>query len=197
MDHAAYLMPAPTPPAVTGTVSQTFEILFDSGFNANSYRGPDVSVIHRLDRRPAPLHPGHQRRVRPGDGTNSTIGTNLYNPTPSLPNFSAGFATHLPGQYLAAVAQTKDNLTLGTAYPFQLDGRWLHAFNGPGIGATTSAITGFSNAIYGNFRYNGLLNRPAQWASPTSRPTPSAWTKTTTPATWKTGSWRSRAPTAR
>ena len=144
---------------VTGTVSQTFEILFDSGFNANSSAGRTLRInIGSTDGQL--LYTQATNGTFALGGANSTIGTNLYNPTPSLPNFSAGFATDLPGQYLAAVAQTKNNLTLGTAYPFQLDGRWLHAFNGPGIGATTSAITGFSNAIYGNFRYNGLLNPP-------------------------------------
>ncbi len=58
-------------------------------------------------------------------------------------------------------------------YPFTLDGRWLHAFNGPGIGtqnttpfplswSTTTGgnfnIPNYSvpQSTYGNFRYNGL-----------------------------------------
>ena len=51
--------------------------------------------------------------------------------------------------------------------PFILDGRWLHAFNGPGLGTQCTAATinygnyanlrlDVPNSTYGNFRYNGL-----------------------------------------
>ena len=51
--------------------------------------------------------------------------------------------------------------------PFILDGRWLHAFNGPGMGTQSTAVTinygnyanltlNVPNSTYGNFRYNGL-----------------------------------------
>ena len=51
--------------------------------------------------------------------------------------------------------------------PFILDGRWLHAFNGPGMGTQNTAVTinnsnfanltlNVPNSTYGNFRYNGL-----------------------------------------
>ncbi len=43
-------------------------------------------------------------------------------------------------------------------FPFILDGRWLHAFNGPGMGAIVSSVTGVPNSYYGNFRYNAALN---------------------------------------
>lgn len=63
--------------------------------------------------------------------------TSLINPTPA-PGYPSGFHTDLPGQYLVAGTGT---------HQFVLDGRWLHAFNGPGMAAI---------AVHGNFRYNGL-----------------------------------------
>ena len=53
-------------------------------------------------------------------------------------NPTQGTTTTLPGQSLIAATGTPR---------FILDGRWLHAFNGPGM--TT-------NAVHANFRYNGL-----------------------------------------
>ena len=49
--------------------------------------------------------------------------------------------------YLVQAVANNTNLSNSTAFPFILDGRWLHAFNGPGM--TT-------NAVEANFRYNGL-----------------------------------------
>ena len=68
--------------------------------------------------------------------------TTLINPTVTT-SFPTGYVTQLPGQYLAAAAGG----TLTGVCQFILDGRWLHAFNGPGM--TT-------NAVHANFRYNGL-----------------------------------------
>ena len=68
--------------------------------------------------------------------------TTLINPTVTT-SFPTGYVTQLPGQYLTAAASG----TLTGVCQFILDGRWLHAFNGPGI--TT-------NAVHANFRYNGL-----------------------------------------
>ena len=59
-----------------------------------------------------------------------------------LPRNPTGYTTQLPGQYLVAAPAARPGHR-----PFILDGRWLHAFNGPGM--TT-------NAVHGNFRYNGL-----------------------------------------
>ncbi len=139
---------------VTGTVSQTFEILFDSGFNANSAAGRTLQInIGPTDGQL--LYTQDTNGQFALGGVNSTIGTNLYNPT-------QGLTTDLPGQYLAAVALTKNNLTLGTAYPFQLDGRWLHAFNGPGIGV---------HDLLGHRRLQrGIRELPVQ-RSPQSSPT--------------------------
>jgi len=68
--------------------------------------------------------------------------TTLINPTVTT-SFPTGYVTQLPGQYLSAAAGG----TLTGVCQFILDGRWLHAFNGPGM--TT-------NAVHANFRYNGL-----------------------------------------
>ena len=68
--------------------------------------------------------------------------TTLINPTVTT-SYPTGYATQLPGQYLVAAAGG----TLTGVCQFILDGRWLHAFNGPGM--TT-------NAVHANFRYNGL-----------------------------------------
>ena len=69
--------------------------------------------------------------------------TTLINPTVTT-SYPTGYATQLPGQYLVAAAGG----TLTGVCQFILDGRWLHAFNGPGM--TT-------NAVHANFRYNGPI----------------------------------------
>ena len=56
-----------------------------------------------------------------------------------------------PGSTSSSRRRRFANDSSGTADPFTLDGRWLHAFNGPGM--TT-------NAVYGNFRYNGHSSQP-------------------------------------
>ena len=101
----------------TGVVNQTFEVLVDN--TAGAMR------VFRVN-------------INPTDQT-----TTLLNPTtPNPNNYPNGYTTQLPGQYLVAAAGSP----LGTAQ-FILDGRWLHAFNGPGM--TT-------NAVHANFGYNGL-----------------------------------------
>lgn len=96
-------------------VDQTFEVLLD-----------DVSGAYHVFR----------ININPTENT-----TQLLNPTVT-PTNPAGYTTNLPGQYLVAASPG----ALGAPLPrFVLDGRWLHAFNGPG--RTT-------NAVYGNFRFN-------------------------------------------
>ena len=93
-------------------------------------RRPRLHGEHRADR-------GQFRRCRPRPA-DPTPGRRPCTTSPREPPRS------LPGQSLIA----------GTGTPrFILDGRWLHAFNGPGMAA---------NAVHGNFRYNGLLERPEQ-----------------------------------
>ena len=60
--------------------------------------------------------------------------------------YPTGYNTQLPG-HVPRPGRRRTARNLGTTAPFILDGRWLHAFNGPGM--TT-------NAVHANFRYNGL-----------------------------------------
>ena len=104
-------------------VAQTLEVLADSGYNSwtSMPRVFTVNIAHHR-RGDDPEQP-HSARPRRPHGL---------------------YLTQLPGQYLVAAAS---GTNLGTTFPFILDGRWLHAFNGPGM--TT-------NAVHANFRYNGL-----------------------------------------
>ncbi len=97
-------------PAVTGVISQTFEVIDEDGFN------PGVSDPRRLkviildsDRTARIAHPGYNTR------------------TPA---------------YLFELNLDTD---LADDFQFVLDGRWLHAFNGPGK---------TDDAKYANFRFN-------------------------------------------
>jgi large repetitive protein len=130
------------PPAATGTTTepyttvslnanqpatQTFEIIADSQFNSTT-NAPRTFTIALND-----------------------ASTNLINMGYVLPPSVGGVAvgpaaSQLPGQYLAAIASNNNGNPSGL-FPFSLDGRWLRAFNGPGMAA---------NAYLGNFRYNGL-----------------------------------------
>jgi hypothetical protein len=122
----------------TGAVDQTFEILTDTGFipGSNAARVLTAAIL---------------------DTT-----TTLANPNTNL-NFPNGYLTALPGSYLAALVAAGNGNNLGVQFPFGLDGRWLRAFNGPGIGSQSTQITVGGATInipcstYGNFRYNGAL----------------------------------------
>ena len=135
--HVAYAGPLTVTGTVnitgTGTVNQTFEIIADSGFNPTStaFRTFNVFIV--------PTDAG-------GSSITNGEATALNNPTVAA-NFPTGFLTRTPGAYLFNAIANGTNTALNTNFPFQLDGRWLHAFNGPGMGA---------NAVYGNFRYNGV-----------------------------------------
>src|SRR5271166_3458897 len=108
-----------------GLVDQTLEVLADSGFNSSLTSGRVLTVNIGLTE-------GNSVAAIAGPPPIPAI------PATTLRNPTLGTATTLPGQALIA----------GTGTPrFILDGRWLHAFNGPGM--TT-------NAVYANFRYNGL-----------------------------------------
>ena len=113
---------------MTQPVDQTLEIIFD---NPASNTGMPTSAFSGCCR-------------------SSTV-TTLGNPTLGTVSQPAMQQLNNP---LVANAATQNIAN----YPFILDGRWLHAFNGPGMGASSSSITGTSNAVYGNFRYNAALN---------------------------------------
>jgi hypothetical protein len=122
----------------TQSVAQTFEIL-GVVTAANGNLGFQVEMSQTDSLTYSPL------------GTAiTTTGTNLYNPT-----FNPGNATVLPSQFLI-------NAATGAALPantFVLDGRWLHAFNGPGV-SHAPTLSGFPASYYPNYRYNGALGVP-------------------------------------
>jgi len=110
------------PPTPTGVVSQSLEVLVDT--TNNGYRAFTVNIA-------------------PTDAATTLVSSEV-----SSTNVTTSYNTQLPGTYLQAATSITN---LGTTFPFILDGRWLHAFNGPGM--TT-------NAVYANFRYNGPLQNP-------------------------------------
>jgi len=116
----------------TGVINQTLEILADSGYNVNNNVNRTFTV-----------NIGSTEGNYSKTATPPTLPTTLVNPTPSAPLYPNGYVTQLPGEYLIDAAGG----TLTGTCQFILDGRWLHAFNGPGM--TT-------NAVHANFRYNGL-----------------------------------------
>jgi hypothetical protein len=111
---------------VPGFVDQTLEILNDSGFNpsSNSARTFTVNIGLTEGNSVAAVPPSN-----PG-----TPATHLINATQGTVTGPA--VTSLPGQALIAATGTPR---------FVLDGRWLHAFNGPGM---------TNNAVHANFKFN-------------------------------------------
>ena len=107
-------------------VDQTFEVLYD-----NMTQGDTTTAFSNQGY--------HVLRVSPIDMplTPSTP-TTLNNPTLGTVTSQAMVQYANPGTFAAY-----SNLI---NYPFVLDGRWLHAFNGPGM---------TNNAVHANFRYNG------------------------------------------
>jgi hypothetical protein len=89
----------------------------------------------------------------PGAGNSFNVLTALYNPTlGSTSNLAMNVATGgAPAPSIPA--------SLGS-FSFSLDGRYLRAFNGTGMGATFINVNGVATAVnpaYGNFRYNGPI----------------------------------------
>ena len=87
-------------------------------------------------------------------GANRAFTVDLIDASTTLlnPSYTTGAsATQLPAQYLVASIANGTNMTLpANAYPFVLDGRWLHAFNGTGVAGAGK------NPALGNFKFNGL-----------------------------------------
>ena len=110
-------------PVPTGTpmpVNQTFDIITD---DYNNILGSAVADgVHRVFRISAPDSTTYLNNPTLADFYNDPSWNNGTNTAVQPPSVN---------QY----------------FPFILDGRWLHAFNGPGM--TT-------NAVHANFRYNGL-----------------------------------------
>ena len=106
-------------------VDQTFEVLYD-----NMTQGDTTTAFSNQG--------FHVLRVSPIDmPLTPATPTTLSNPTLGMITSQAMVQYENPGVFAAY-----SNLL---NYPFVLDGRWLHAFNGPGM---------TNNAVYANFRYN-------------------------------------------
>ncbi len=125
--------PGPAGTTYLAPTSQTFEIIADSNFNATSNTARSFTVVIN------PTDAGVNASGSGGTLINATLGTTGAAAEPAI--------SQLPGQYLIASIVNNNNTNLGTAFPFGLDGRWLNAFNGPGMGA---------KAVHANFRYNGI-----------------------------------------
>jgi hypothetical protein len=134
-------------------VTQTFEIIADSGFNSASTVLRSFTI--------AVLDPPLTTNTSISGQIQGSASTNLINWGYNLPSTDTPVlpaASQLPSYYLELLSGNNGNP--GTAFPFSLDGRWLHAFNGPGMGEAPNTITGLPNSTYGNFRYNAPLNVP-------------------------------------
>jgi hypothetical protein len=119
----------PNGPNLLGTygkpVDQTFEVVFDNNDPNNSLGSALADGVHRV------------LRVNPADGT-----TVLNNPTMAARlNLPVG----PPPAVWTSIPAPPQNLAV---LPFSLDGRYLRAFNGPGMGQL---------AVNANFRYNGQI----------------------------------------
>ncbi|AMV38838.1 hypothetical protein [Planctomyces sp. SH-PL62] len=110
---------SPPPTGVTGAINQTFEVVGDGGFVAGSTNPRQLTVV-----------------IAPTD-----VSTNLRNLNNISTTFPTGTNTVTPASRLVPNL----NATFSTQFRFILDGRWLHAFNGPGKS---------TKAKYANFRYN-------------------------------------------
>lgn len=183
-----YVGPQPTNTLYPRAVSQTFQILIDD-FNGSSGIAFSGQGTHAF----------RIGLIDPAVGTYSNPPANTYANYPMpysqtvLNNPSLGFTTpgmfpgwDSPGSNSLPLAYTPTQMALmqwfspfltNSAYQnyqnyqITLDGRWLHAFNGPGLSAqpvafnmSWSTTTGQNYSIsttvpmstYGNFRYNGL-----------------------------------------
>ena len=100
-----------------------------------------------------PLQPVNQTFEILSDITNTTTGNrtflvDLIDHTTTLGNPTNATTTQLPAYYLVN-STNPTNLGNPSAFPFILDGRWLHAFNGTGVAAAGG------NSAWGNFKFNG------------------------------------------
>ena len=126
VDAAGHVSPAPpTALPAPGWSDQTLEVLVD---NTRGQR--DTARLH-----------GQHQPDRPGDRPCSI-------PRLTDPPTHAATSPSCPG--IPRPGRRRRHATWAHC-PFILDGRWLHAFNGPGM--TT-------NAVHANFRYNGPSSQP-------------------------------------
>ncbi len=140
-------------------INQSFEILIDNQYVATS-NGQRQFTVYMSN----PFNV-----TQPLDGGGSLVagtaadpylpagmGTALYNPS-----VGTGLVTQLPGLYIANSANNNQALAANT-FLFTLDGRWQHAFNGPGLGQNINTTTGTPASYYGNLRATGptIINQP-------------------------------------
>ncbi|HKI19825.1 MAG TPA: hypothetical protein VKA15_18195, partial [Isosphaeraceae bacterium] len=121
------------PSAGNQPVDSTLEIL---QVNPAGTPGPNtVFVVSPIDNPVA-----NSPIDNPGAGTAFNTLTALFNPT-------LGSTSNLAMNVAAGIANIGGMAPNLNNFSFSLDGRYLRAFNGPGMGA---------NGVYGNFRYNGM-----------------------------------------
>ncbi len=113
----------------TGTITQSFEIIGDSGYNPNSTNGRVLTI----------------------NVPNSDANAVLANPTVQV-TATQTMVTQLPGLYVQHAAAI--STPLGTN-SFTLDSRWKNAFNGAGAGQNINTTTGLPASYYPNFRFTG------------------------------------------
>jgi hypothetical protein len=187
----SYAGPSPTTNTVLYpyAVSQTFEVLIDDFAAAAGVTTFSGNGFHAFRLSPIDL-PQAINSPQNTSGVGTVMGTALNNPTlgfttpngfpgwdsPSSNNNSLPLA-YIPtqpalSQFMTFANPTNPQTSLGLPnyapytnlanYPFVLDGRWLRAFNGPGMGSQSTTITignvtlSVPLSTYGNFRYNGL-----------------------------------------
>ena len=137
----------------TGAITQSFEVLADSGYNPGSIAG-------RVLRVNIPASDQNAELVNQTVRIQTTAGG--AQPQPQI--------TQLPGFYIKNAIVT--NQPLG-ANSFTLDGRQLHAFNGTGMGQSINTTTGLPASYYPNFRYTGgvpALGQPGLKVPPLTGP---------------------------
>jgi hypothetical protein len=146
-------------------VTQTFEIICDDwqpGATNTQFSGQGYHAFKVSPRdNPTESSTKVSSTFTPPDDLNpaSLPQTVLHNPT-------QGITTQMAWEQYWAAASNGNTATIN--YPFILDGRWLRAFNGPGMRSSFSTATGVSNSVYGNFRYTAGLN--PNWTNPPYSP---------------------------
>ncbi len=169
-----------------GFASQTFEILEDdasSGVHlftlSNNLTNPTLD----------PRNPANNPPPVPSDWASFLyVDPNYINPTNGVTGTNAN------GGYTFTKAASSLAPEWANGVTFTLDGRNMRAFNGPGLTQV------FGSPAVNNAAITCLRLTSPRWpisGSTASTPTPRGWTRITTPATWRTGSSPSRAPTAR
>ena len=149
------VVPNTLPPTAELLVGQTFEILSDDAVNGvGGYR------VFYL---PPPAFPPAAGGTAPGYVGLRQGFTSPQVPPPAPYNnntvYSSTTQSILIGEssYVqpttppASPTNPPINPGIPLNFKFNLDGRWLHAFNGPGM---------TNNAVYANFRYNGPIQNP-------------------------------------